>query len=183
MAILVSPSNNTGWGLGCKSMYGGARRLTEHHPVLVRRHFRASWGSKRGRSTVPTVAITDDPVADVVNAIAEGTTRRRRRAERRRRRRQATSAMRAARALVRSARRRLARRGRVRRTRNPVADVVRAVEEATRANPPRRSARIRARTVATVNPVGPRNIYWVRDQSGKRIPVTSRPSRAVGYLV
>lgn len=192
MAILISPSNNSGWGLGCKSMYGGARVLSENHPVLVRRHFRASWGSRKGRVPVSSMTITDDPVADVVNAIAEGTARRRRV---RRRRRRVTGAVRAARALVRTARRRLARRGRVRRTNNPVADVVRAVEEVARANPRRRSARLRARAaaaaaVAAANgadlvPTRPRrgNVYWVRDQNGLRVPVTSRPSRTVGIVV
>lgn len=190
MAILVSPSNNSGWGLGCKSMYGGARTLSENYPVLVRRHFRASWGSRKGRVPVSTMTITDDPVADVVNAIAEGTARRRRR----RRRRRTTSAVRVARALVRTARRRLARRGRVRRTRNPVADVVRAVEEAARANPRRRSARLRARAAAAAAAVAAatnappprpraRNVYWVRDQNGVRVPVTSRPQRSVGIVV
>ena len=194
MAILVSPSNNSGWGLGCKSMYGGARTLSEHYPVLVRRHFRASWGSRKGRVPVSTMTITDDPVADVVNAIAEGTVRRRRRLRRRRR---VSSAVRAARALVRSARRRLARRGRIRRTRNPVADVVRAVEEVARATPRRRSARISARaaaaaaavaaaTGANLPPPRPRarNVYWVRDQNGVRVPVTSRPpQQTVGIMV
>lgn len=179
MAILISPSNNTGWGLGCKTMYGGARSLSADHPVLVRRHYRASWGSRRGRVPAPTVDITADPVADVVEAVAASTARRRRT----RRRRRASAAVRVARALVRGARRRLARRGRVRRTKDPVADVVRAVEETARANPPRRSSRIRARAVTTVNSLAPRNIYWVRDQNGQRIPVTSRPQRSVGYLV
>ena len=78
MAILVSPSNNSGWGLGLRSMYGGARRLSPDHPVLVRRHYRANWGSLKGRVAPSTIATTDDPVADVVNAIA-GATRRRRR--------------------------------------------------------------------------------------------------------
>lgn len=179
MAILVSPSNNTGWGLGCKSMYGGARSLSANHPVLVRRHYRASWGSRKGRVAAPTVEITDDPVADVVNAIA-GQTRRRRGARRRRR---ATAAMRAARALVRTARRTLANRGRMRRTRNPVADVVRAVEAAARANPRRRSARLMARAAVVPQRPRARNIYWVRGANGVRVPVTSRPTTTVGTVV
>lgn len=182
MAVLISPSNNTGWGLGCKSMYGGARTLSENFPVLVRRHYRASWGSRKGRVPVSTMTITDDPVTDVVNAIGA---RRRRRS--RRRRRGVSNAVRAARALVRTARRRLARRGRMRRTRNPVADVVRAVEEVARATPRRRSARLSARAAAAVNtPLTrprARNVYWVRDQNGVRVPVTSRPARSVGIVV
>ncbi len=139
-----------------------------------------SWGSRKGRVVAPTVEVTDDPVADVVNAIA-GQTRRRRGARRRRR---ATAAVRAARALVRNARRTLARRGRMRRTRNPVADVVRAVEAIARANPRRRSARLMARA-ANAPPPRPRarNIYWVRDSNGVRVPVTSRPPRTVGTVV
>lgn len=168
MALLVSPSNNTGWGLGCKSMYGGARTLSANHPVLVRKHYRASWGSRRGRTPQPTVPITSDPVADVVNAISVA--RRRRRGKRAIR----TAAQKMARALVKNAKRRLARRGIVRRTRDPVADVVRAVQETVRANPPRRSARLRARTVVSG---APRNIYWVRGADGVRVPVTTRPSR------
>ncbi|ALE15300.1 pVII [bottlenose dolphin adenovirus 2] len=78
MAILVSPSNNTGWGLGLKTMYGGARVLSEHHPVKVVSHYRAQWGSKKGRTKKSTMVITDDPVADVVNAIGPGRKRRRR---------------------------------------------------------------------------------------------------------
>lgn len=168
MALLVSPANNTGWGLGCKSMYGGARTLSANHPVLVRKHYRASWGSRRGRMPTSTVAVTSDPVADVVNAIS--VSRRRRRSNRARK----TAAQRVARALVKNARRRLARRGVVRRTRDPVADVVRAVQETVRANPPRRSARLRARTVVRA---APRNVYWVKGADGVRVPVTTRPSR------
>lgn len=149
-------------------MYGGARTLSANHPVLVRKHYRASWGSRRGRVPTSTVAVTSDPVADVVNAISAS--RRRRRSNRARK----TAAQRVARALVKNARRRLARRGVVRRTRDPVADVVRAVQETVRANPPRRSARLRARTVVSV---APRNVYWVKGADGVRVPVTTRPSR------
>ncbi|AQQ73630.1 pVII [Harbour porpoise adenovirus 1] len=78
MAILVSPSNNTGWGLGMKSMYGGAKILSEHHPVKVVSHYRAQWGSKKGRARRSNMVITDDPVADVVNAIGPGRRRKRR---------------------------------------------------------------------------------------------------------
>lgn len=49
MAILISPSNNTGWGLGSHRLFGGAREKSDQHPVYVSAHYRASWGS-RGRS-------------------------------------------------------------------------------------------------------------------------------------
>ncbi|AXE75629.1 pVII [Egyptian fruit bat adenovirus] len=71
MAILISPSDNTGWGLGRHKIYGGlyggflggAREYSEATPVLVRQYYRAKWGSKsrhgrrlgtttRGRVTV-----------------------------------------------------------------------------------------------------------------------------------
>ncbi|AMB43153.1 pVII [Bat mastadenovirus WIV12] len=50
MAILISPSDNTGWGIGARKMYGGllggAREYSEETPVLVRQYYRARWGSK-----------------------------------------------------------------------------------------------------------------------------------------
>ena len=172
MAVLISPSNNSGWGLGCRGMYGGARSMSETRPLLVRRHYRASWGSRKGRAPSARMTITDDPVADVVNAIGPGR-RRRRRSRLRSARvaiRSASRSVRAARALLRRARRRLALRGRMRITSDPVADVVRAVQAtvtqtapaapaapAVVVSAPRRSARIAARSVA-----GSGNIVWVR---------------------
>uniref|UniRef100_A0AAU7DZ76 PVII protein n=1 Tax=Cardioderma bat adenovirus TaxID=3141913 RepID=A0AAU7DZ76_9ADEN len=49
MAVLISPSNNSGWGLGLRSMYGGAKTKSAQHPVFVHAHYRASWGSQTGR--------------------------------------------------------------------------------------------------------------------------------------
>lgn len=50
MAVLISPSNNSGWGLGVRGMFGGARERSSAYPVLVRQHYRAPWGSvTRGR--------------------------------------------------------------------------------------------------------------------------------------
>lgn len=46
---LRSPANNTGWGLGIRRLYGGARVRSEEHPVRVRQHYRAPWGSKKGK--------------------------------------------------------------------------------------------------------------------------------------
>uniref|UniRef100_A0AAU6S539 Adenoviral core protein VII n=1 Tax=Pipistrellus pipistrellus adenovirus TaxID=3140007 RepID=A0AAU6S539_9ADEN len=60
MAVLITPSNNTGWGLGLKGMYGGrliggARVRSDAYPVRVRKHYRAPWGSvSRGRRPVVT---------------------------------------------------------------------------------------------------------------------------------
>lgn len=153
MAILVSPSNNSGWGLGLRSMYGGARRLSPDHPVLVRRHYRANWGSLKGRVPRTTMATTDDPVADVVNAIA-GATRRRRRHRRRRRAVRVSSVAvtgdpvaDVVNAVEAVARRRRARRrsSRMQTTGDPVADVVAAVEAVARR---RRSTRRRRRRSA-----------------------------------
>ncbi|AKC34847.1 pVII [Skunk adenovirus 1] len=54
MAILISPSNNTGWGLGTHRLFGGAKQKSDQHPVYVQAHYRAQWGSlgrhrRRGR--------------------------------------------------------------------------------------------------------------------------------------
>lgn len=68
MSILVSPSNNSGWGLGVKGMYGGARRRSEAHPVRVRRYYRARWGSVNGRRN--RARSTVDEVIDSVVAQA-----------------------------------------------------------------------------------------------------------------
>ncbi|QIZ64158.1 pVII [Guinea pig adenovirus 1] len=75
MAILISPDNNTGWGLGMSRMYGGARFRSEGHPVRVRQHFRAPWGSLRAsiervvrRSSAPAVVTADVPAVAVTDA-------------------------------------------------------------------------------------------------------------------
>lgn len=185
MSILISPSNNTGWGLGVAKMYGGAKRRSEQHPVRVRGHFRAPWGSHSrgrtvGRTTVDDVIdsvveearnyqsgrSTVDEVIEGVVADARAYARRRSRA-RRRARRGPTAAMRAARSLLRRARavgRRAARRaaanaaaGRVRRR-----AAQRAAAAITRMSAPRRG-----------------NVYWVRDAAtGVRVPVRTRPPRS-----
>ncbi|SMG83445.1 pVII [Bottlenose dolphin adenovirus 1] len=177
MALLVSPSNNTGWGVGAKIMYGGARTLSADHPVRVVSHYRASWGSKKGR--VPRsrsrMVITNDPVADVVNAIGPG---RRRRGHRRggrshRRHRHRRTGMLEL-AQYPSIRGRVARRGRLPRvvyhpslrpprhrrgvpmpiTSDPVADVVNAVAASTADRLRRESRRARhSRMRITSDPV------------------------------
>ena len=67
MSILISPDNNTGWGLHSAGMYGGAKRRSSQHPVRVRGHYRAPWGAHTrgiisGRTTVDDVI--DSVVAD-----------------------------------------------------------------------------------------------------------------------
>ncbi|QHR77496.1 pVII [Squirrel monkey adenovirus] len=65
MSILISPSNNTGWGLGTSKMFGGAKRRSSEYPVLVRRHFRAPWGARKGRLRQRTT------VDDVIDSVVE----------------------------------------------------------------------------------------------------------------
>lgn len=163
MSILISPNNNTGWGMGTKVMYGGAKMLSEQHPVRVSQHYRAAWGSKKGRTPKTRVAmtITDDPVADVVNAIERDRLRKRR--------------QRRARHLVRRARSRLSTRMRI--TDDPVADVVNAVAAATARRRSRRRAHTqsRRRSARLQAQNARRNVYWVRNADGVRVPVFSRP--------
>lgn len=98
MAILVSPGNNTGWGLGLKSMYGGARLQSDAHPVRVMEHYRARWGSKKGRVPRGRVrkrrttsqeldAVIDSVIAEARRDYDRKTRRRRRPGATRRRRR------------------------------------------------------------------------------------------------
>ncbi|AII22568.1 pVII [Lizard adenovirus 2] len=51
MSILISPSDNTGWGLGNCRIRGTGARFTLSTPVPVRHYYRAQWGSKTGRVT------------------------------------------------------------------------------------------------------------------------------------
>ncbi|WOR02120.1 core protein precursor pVII [Human adenovirus 12] len=185
MSILVSPSNNTGWGLGAARMYGGAKTRSSQHPVRVRGHYRAPWGAhtrgRTGRTTVDdvidsvvadarnyrapaeTAGSTVDAVIDEVVANARAYARRRRRLRRRRR---PTTAMRAARALVRRARR-IGRRAMMRAAR-------RAATPAGRAR--RRAAAAAATAIANLAAPRRGNVYWVRDSvTGTRVPVRTRP--------
>lgn len=77
MAVLISPSNNTGWGLGVKSMYGGSKFRSAAHPVLVHQHYRAKWGAIKH----PRVNNTIDEVIESV--ISNPLPKRRRRKVRR----------------------------------------------------------------------------------------------------
>ncbi|ARQ79752.1 pVII [Bat mastadenovirus WIV17] len=84
MAILVSPSNNTGWGLTKTYMYGGAREFSDDTPVHVREYYRAPWGSKKGRVVRrrrrrrAAARAVEDIAEAAAEAVAEATTRRKR---------------------------------------------------------------------------------------------------------
>lgn len=185
MSILISPSNNTGWGLGSTRMYGGAKTRSSQHPVRVRGHYRAPWGAhtrgRTGRTTVDDVidsvvadarkyrrpaasaGSTVDAVIDEVVANARDYARRRRRLRRRRR---PTAAMRAARALVRRARR-VGRRAMLRAARRAATPTGRAR---------RRAAAAAASAIANLAAPRRGNVYWVRDSvTGMRVPVRTRP--------
>ncbi|AFD10566.1 pVII [Simian adenovirus 18] len=181
MSILISPDNNTGWGLRSAGMYGGAKRRSSEHPVRVRGHYRAPWGAhKRGVSTRTTVddAIdavvaqarryrrpksTVDAVIDSVVADARRYARRKRRLHRRRR---PTAAMLAARAVLRRARR-VGRRA-----------MRRAAANASAGRARRQAARQAAAAIANLAQPRRGNVYWVRDASGVRVPVRTRPPRS-----
>ncbi|UEC95842.1 pVII protein [Simian adenovirus ER] len=184
MSILISPSNNTGWGLGVTKMYGGAKRRSPQHPVRVRGHFRAPWGShtrgRTGRTTVDDVIdsvvadarnyqparSTVDEVIDGVVADARAYARRKSSFRRRRSLKRPTAAMKAARSLLRRARivgRRAARRAAA----NAAAGRVR-----------RRAAQQAAAAISSLATPRRGNVYWVRDSAtGVRVPVRTRPPR------
>lgn len=69
MAVLISPSNNSGWGLGVKGMYGGAKRRSANAPILVKRHYRARWGAVNGRRAATKAdLLLDDTINRVVRS-------------------------------------------------------------------------------------------------------------------
>ncbi|AEP16414.1 core protein [Equine adenovirus 1] len=84
MAILISPTNNTGWGLGLgnNKLFGGAVTRSDEHPVYVKAHYRASWGSRtrsrrtrrvrraRVRVSVPMDPVTAAQVAETIDEVA-----------------------------------------------------------------------------------------------------------------
>lgn len=75
MAVLVSPSNNTGWGrLGTSRLFGGARTKSAQHPVFVHAHYRARWGShgRRARSA-RRVRVRAGPMDAATAAAVEAT--------------------------------------------------------------------------------------------------------------
>ncbi|ADZ39841.1 pVII [Simian adenovirus 49] len=184
MSVLISPSNNTGWGLGVSKMYGGAKRRSSEHPVRVRGHYRAPWGAhKRGRTGRTTVdEVIDSVVADAANytpgaagpstvdsvidsvvANARAYARRKQRRRRAAAARRLTPAMRAARAVLRRARR--VGRQALRRA-------------ASNARVRRRAARRAAAAISRMSRGRRGNVYWVRDSvTGLRVPVRFRPPR------
>ncbi len=191
MSILISPSNNTGWGLRTPTrMYGGARKRSTQHPVRVRGHFRAPWGALKGRTRTRTTvddvidqvvadarnytpaapASTVDAVIDSVVADARDYARRKSRRRRIGRRHRATPAMRAARALLRRAKR-VGRRAMLRAAR-------RAASGASTGRSRRRAATAAAAAIANMAQPRRGNVYWVRDATtGQRVPVRTRPPR------
>ncbi|ACI04181.1 pVII [Human adenovirus 53] len=162
MSILISPSNNTGWGLTRPStMYGGAKKRSQQHPVRVRGHFRAPWGAyKRGRTSAPAaVRTTVDDVIDSVVADA----------------RNYTPAPSTVDAVIDSvvadardyARRKSRRRRIARRHRSTPAGRTR-----------RRAAAAAAAAISSMTRPRRGNVYWVRDSvTGVRVPVRTRPPR------
>lgn len=191
MSILISPSNNTGWGLyGPTKMYGGARIRSTQHPVRVRGHFRAPWGALKGRTRTRTTVddVIDQVVADARNytptaptstvdavidsVVADARAYARRKSRRRRiaRRHRATTAMRAAKAILRRAKR-VGRRAMLRAAR-------RAALGASSGRSRRRAATAAAAAIANMAQPRRGNVYWVRDATtGQRVPVRTRPPR------
>ncbi len=201
MSILISPSNNTGWGLRAPSkMFGGARKRSEQHPVRVRGHYRAPWGAhKRGRTGRTTVDDVIDSVVEqarhytpgaptppavstvdqAINSVVQGArryanlkSRRRRVARRHRRRPRAAAAARLAKALLKRARR-TGHRAAMRAARRAAA-AASAATPRTR----RRAAAAAAAAISNLASTRRGNIYWVRDSvTGTRVPVRFRPPR------
>lgn len=183
MSILISPDNNTGWGLRSAGMYGGAKRRSSQHPVRVRGHYRAPWGAHtRGLSSNRTTVddAIDAVVADarrykrpaavstvdaVIDSVVANARRYARRKSRLRHRRRPTAAMLAARAVLRRARR-VGRRAMRRAAANHAGRVR------------RQAARQAAAAIASMAQPRRGNVYWVRDASGVRVPVRTRPPRS-----
>lgn len=51
MSILISPSDNTGWGVGTHLMRATGLKFSRHEPVRVRTYYRAQWGQLNGRKS------------------------------------------------------------------------------------------------------------------------------------
>lgn len=51
MSILISPSDNTGWGIGTSLLRATGLRFTKDEPVRVRAYYRAQWGQRNGRKS------------------------------------------------------------------------------------------------------------------------------------
>lgn len=57
MSLLISPSNSTGWGLGTRRLYGGARAYQPPYTVSVRSYYRRPWGTVKRRTPTGLAAI------------------------------------------------------------------------------------------------------------------------------
>lgn len=57
MSLLISPSNSTGWGLGTRRLYGGARAYQPPYTVSVRSYYRRPWGTVKRRTPTGLTAI------------------------------------------------------------------------------------------------------------------------------
>lgn len=51
MSILISPSDNTGWGIGTSLLRATGLKFTKDEPVRVRAYYRAQWGQRNGRTS------------------------------------------------------------------------------------------------------------------------------------
>ncbi|QJR83093.1 pVII [Bearded dragon adenovirus 1] len=49
MSILISPSDNTGWGIGTSLLRGTGLRYRRAQPVPVHSYYRSQWGQLNGR--------------------------------------------------------------------------------------------------------------------------------------
>lgn len=161
MAILVSPSDNTGWGLGTHSMYGGAKRRSDAHPVRVRAHYRAPWGSSRlTPSSPPTPLDPEDTIGATIESVIEAARSYKRRKRRGGKRRRHNVIRRPSRSAL------------YRKVRNLRKQVLRARSK--------RAAAAVAQAAISAAALPKRNVYWVRDAAtGKRVPVSTRPSVTV----
>ncbi|AEM06271.1 pVII [Bat adenovirus 2] len=72
MAILISPTNNTGWGLGTHRLFGGAKQKSDEHPIFVQAHYRARWGSRgrRKRAKHPLDPKTEAELVATIDEVA-----------------------------------------------------------------------------------------------------------------
>lgn len=57
MSILISPSDNTGWGVGNSKMRATGVKFTLKQPVKVSSHYRAQWGQVNGKKAVSKLRV------------------------------------------------------------------------------------------------------------------------------
>nr|AJW67412.1 pVII [short-tailed pygmy chameleon adenovirus 1] len=51
MSILISPSDNTGWGVGNARIRGTGLHWSDIQPVRVQKYYRGQWGQANGRTS------------------------------------------------------------------------------------------------------------------------------------